>query len=42
MQPLVDDNDYVFVQFGHNDKQTTKEAYQANLRDIVAGIPARR
>ncbi|NOU62859.1 DNRLRE domain-containing protein [Paenibacillus sp. LMG 31461] len=28
-------NDYVFIQFGHNDKTTTKADYQANLTSMI-------
>jgi lysophospholipase L1-like esterase len=42
MQPLIKRGDYVFIQFGHNDKTTTKADYQANLRLLVAGVQARR
>jgi lysophospholipase L1-like esterase len=40
MQPLIKRGDYVFIQFGHNDKATTKEDYQANLRQLVTGVRA--
>jgi lysophospholipase L1-like esterase len=42
MQPLIDQGDYVFIQFGHNDKQTTKGDYQANLRRMIEGVRSRK
>ncbi len=34
-------NDLVLIQFGHNDKQVTKGAYQANLAAMVDGVKAK-
>lgn len=34
-------NDLVLIQFGHNDKQVTKAAYQANLGAMVDGVKAK-
>lgn len=41
MRPLITPNDYVFIQLAHNDKQVTKETYQANLTSLVQGVAAR-
>lgn len=41
MRPLITPNDYVFIQLAHNDKQVTKETYQANLTALVQGVAAR-
>jgi lysophospholipase L1-like esterase len=41
VRPLITSNDYVFIQLGHNDKQVTKAAYQANLTSLVKGVKAR-
>jgi fibronectin type 3 domain-containing protein len=38
MIALVKANDYVFIQFGHNDKTATKEDYQANLTKMITEI----
>jgi lysophospholipase L1-like esterase len=40
LQPQLRPGDVVLVQFGHNDKQTTAEAFRANLSEIVAGVRA--
>lgn len=42
MQPLIEQGDHVFIQFGHNDKQTTKADYQANLRQLIDGVRSRK
>ncbi|RTE10881.1 GDSL-type esterase/lipase family protein [Paenibacillus whitsoniae] len=37
----VNTNDYVLIQFGHNDKTTTKASYQANLKTMITQIKAK-
>lgn len=37
----VKSNDYVFIQFGHNDKTTTKSQYQSNLTTMINQIKAK-
>jgi Lysophospholipase L1 and related esterases len=37
----VQANDYVFIQFGHNDKTTTKADYQANLTSMITQTKAK-
>jgi lysophospholipase L1-like esterase len=41
MRPLIERGDHVFLQFGHNDKQTTEADYQANLRRLIEGVRGR-
>ena len=41
MEPLITSNDYVLIQLAHNDKQVTKDVYQANLVTLVRGVAAR-
>jgi lysophospholipase L1-like esterase len=41
VRPLINKSDYVFIQLGHNDKQTAKATYEANLTTLVTGVKAR-
>ncbi|KDN21741.1 rhamnogalacturonan acetylesterase [Amycolatopsis rifamycinica] len=41
MKPLVKSGDPVFIQFGHNDKQTTATAFRDNLAKLVDGVRER-
>jgi lysophospholipase L1-like esterase len=38
MKALIKTNDYVFIQFGHNDKDTDKATYEANLTKMIQGV----
>jgi lysophospholipase L1-like esterase len=38
MKPLIKPGDLVLIQFGHNDKTTTADAYRANLTALVDGV----
>lgn len=41
MRPLIKQNDLVFIQFGHNDKNTAAAAYRNNLTSMIAQVRAR-
>jgi lysophospholipase L1-like esterase len=41
MKPLIKTNDYVLIQFGHNDKTTTAANYSKNLTSLVTGVRSR-
>ncbi|SED07565.1 Lysophospholipase L1 [Amycolatopsis tolypomycina] len=41
MKPLIRSKDLVFVQFGHNDKQTSATAFRDNLTKLVNGVRER-
>jgi lysophospholipase L1-like esterase len=41
MNALVQNNDLVFVQFGHNDQTTTAAAYRSNLTSMINQVRAR-
>lgn len=41
MKALVKTNDFVLIQFGHNDKDTSKATYQANLISMINGVRQR-
>ncbi|MET7283663.1 rhamnogalacturonan acetylesterase [Kribbella sp. NPDC005582] len=41
MKPLIKSKDLVFIQFGHNDKQTTATAFRDNLARMVNGVRER-
>ncbi|SMC48546.1 rhamnogalacturonan acetylesterase [Lentzea albidocapillata] len=41
MKPLIKSKDLVFIQFGHNDKQTTATAFRDNLTRLVNGVRER-
>ncbi|MEU5262791.1 rhamnogalacturonan acetylesterase [Amycolatopsis sp. NPDC021455] len=41
MKPLIKSKDLVFIQFGHNDKQTSATAFRDNLTKMVNGVRER-
>ncbi|MEV6876658.1 rhamnogalacturonan acetylesterase [Amycolatopsis sp. NPDC051128] len=41
MKPLIKSKDLVFIQFGHNDKQTSATAFRDNLTKLVDGARER-
>jgi len=41
MKPLIKSKDLVFIQLGHNDKQTTATAFRDNLTRLVNGVRER-
>ncbi|NGY64094.1 rhamnogalacturonan acetylesterase [Lentzea sp. NEAU-D13] len=41
MKPLVKSRDLVFIQLGHNDKETTATAFRDNLTRLVDGVRER-
>lgn len=41
MKPLIKSKDLVFIQLGHNDKQTTAAAFRDNLTRLVNGVRER-
>ncbi|WHT23304.1 rhamnogalacturonan acetylesterase [Crossiella sp. CA-258035] len=41
MKPLIKSRDLVFIQLGHNDKQTTASAFRDNLTRLVNGVRER-
>ncbi len=41
MKPLIKSKDLVFIQFGHNDKDTTATAFRDNLTKLVNGVRER-
>jgi lysophospholipase L1-like esterase len=41
MKPLIRSGDLVFIQFGHNDKNTTQTAFRDNLTRLVNGVRER-
>ncbi|WP_410645548.1 rhamnogalacturonan acetylesterase [Amycolatopsis sp. lyj-346] len=41
MKPLIKSRDLVFIQFGHNDKQTSATAFRDNLTKLVGGVRER-
>jgi lysophospholipase L1-like esterase len=41
MKPLIKNKDVVLIQFGHNDKQVSKAAYQANLTSMVSQVKSK-
>lgn len=41
MKPLIKSKDLVFIQLGHNDKQTTATAFRDNLARLVSGVRER-
>jgi len=41
MKALIKTNDFVLIQFGHNDKDTSKATYQANLLSMINGVRQR-
>ena len=41
MKPLIKSKDLVFIQFGHNDKQTTATTFRDNLTRLVNGVRER-
>ncbi|KOV90096.1 rhamnogalacturonan acetylesterase [Nocardia sp. NRRL S-836] len=41
VKPLIKSKDLVFVQFGHNDKQTTATAFRDNLTRLINGVRER-
>ena len=41
MKPLIKSKDLVFIQFGHNDKDTTATAFRDNLTKMVNGVRER-
>ena len=40
--PKVKANDAVFIQFGHNDKQTSASAFRSNLTSMITQVRAKR
>jgi len=41
LKPLIKSKDLVFIQFGHNDKDTTATAFRDNLTKMVNGVRER-
>lgn len=41
VKALIKPNDLVFIQFGHNDKNTTATAFRNNLSTMIAGVRSR-
>jgi len=41
MKPLIKSKDLVFIQLGHNDKETTATAFRDNLSRLVSGVRER-
>jgi lysophospholipase L1-like esterase len=41
LKPLIRSRDLVFIQFGHNDKDTTQTAFRDNLTKLVNGVRER-
>jgi lysophospholipase L1-like esterase len=41
LKALIKSKDLVFIQFGHNDKDTTESAFRSNLATMVAGVRER-
>jgi lysophospholipase L1-like esterase len=41
LKPLIRSRDLVFIQFGHNDKDTTETAFRDNLTRLVNGVRER-
>lgn len=41
MQPLIRSGDLVFIQFGHNDKDTSATTFRNNLTTMINGVRAR-
>jgi len=41
LKALIKSNDLVFIQFGHNDKDTTESAFRSNLAAMVSGVRER-
>ncbi|MDX3189662.1 rhamnogalacturonan acetylesterase [Streptomyces sp. MN03-5084-2B] len=41
VKPLIKSKDLVFIQFGHNDKQTSATAFRDNLTKMVNGVRER-
>ncbi|MET8852775.1 rhamnogalacturonan acetylesterase [Amycolatopsis sp. NPDC004625] len=41
LKPLIRSKDLVFIQFGHNDKQTSATAFRDNLTKLVNGVRER-
>lgn len=40
LRPLIRPGDVTLIQFGHNDKNTTAEAFTANLGSLITGVRA--
>lgn len=41
LKPLIKSRDLVFIQFGHNDKDTTEATFRSNLTKLINGVRER-